>query len=197
MALNTAVQRLAAARAAISAAGLVAREATVQAIAPLIPEGWFVQWHQSDNIYDDSNYHFDVENVWLATERVPRRTAIRRAAVPEVPQVNARSTYNRIMVTRPYSPGWPAIYDLEIDPDGEPRAFIGVGGEGVFCFDDLGYVNPDNVPELAPGLGLRHEHWEPLVATVNELTSDHDLVRAAFGSDATVNIFHDGRLELV
>jgi len=103
MALNTAVQRLAAARAAISAAGLVAREATVQAIAPLIPEGWFVQWHQSDNIYDDSNYHFDVENVWLATERVPRRTAIRRAAVPEVPQVNARSTYNRIMVTRPYS----------------------------------------------------------------------------------------------
>lgn len=195
MALKSASDRLASAKLSMDAFSESLRGHIVETVAALVPAGFFVQWTQSDQVYDDSQFHFDLEDIYLSTEREPRRV---REISPEVPEI-----YETVQGPGFYGQSWrrvtqyhrPAVWDLELDPVGALRGPLPANcrGDGVYSSYELVDDYEEYVP---PSLGLDREAVMALLAVVEDLRDDEKMTRAAFGDRAVVTIWHDGKVEV-
>ncbi len=186
MALKTMRKKFEAAKAAyenqLKMLGKELQTEIVPELAKLIPEGWYLTWHQSDKQYNDEDYYFGLDNVRLVTELEPRQGKLLKEERPRKTQRNAQYGYDEVV-----DYGSPAEYEWIIDekckkrnPDDDDG--YGYNGEpGVIGLDGYG----------KPQLGLKKGDYKALADMIQELGDE--LMRKAFGDEATVRICRDGK----
>lgn len=155
----------------------------VPGIAALIPEGWYLTWHQSDEQYNDEDYYFGVDNLRIVTERVPRQGKLLKDEVPRKVE-RKQDIYGRwndevVQYYQPAEYEW--ILDGECekrDPDDDDSY---EGEPGVIMFNSYG----------KPQLGLKKSDYKELENLMSKIGDDN--VRRAFGEQATVRIYRSGK----
>jgi hypothetical protein len=160
------------------------RDAIVKAIAPTLPEDWYLTWHQSDEQYDDNDYYFGLDEILLVSERVPKKGELLKEAVPKK-TVREKDNWGR-EYDEVVHYGSEAEYEWILDEtckkrkpsrdncDGEPGVFAVDGG--------------------TPELGVAVKDLKDLKTVLKDL--DDEEYRRAFGDEATVRIYRDGRCEI-
>lgn len=87
MALDTVRKKLEAARKDFDRErkklGKELRLAIVEAITEVIPDGWYVMWSHSDQMYNDEDYYWGFNYIRLVSIRQPREGKLLKEAVPE------------------------------------------------------------------------------------------------------------------
>lgn len=196
MAIGTALERIKKATAdhdeRVAALGDKLMLEIVRALAPLIPDGWFLTWSQRDDQYNDQDYHFGLDDVLLVSEREPRRGKCIKDEVKRVEEQRPNPYYGGT-TTHVVTYGSPAVHEWELDDKCKPRSKASRGASS----DEPGVVNLTET-EKKIGKNTTHPDWcgltwgecADLRRAFDEVSED--AMRAAFGDNATVTINRDG-----
>ena len=154
----------------------------VDGLAELIPEGWFLSWHQSDQQYNDEDYYFGTDNEMLVSELEPRQGKLLKAEVKRVTE-KRKSSYGGYMENFVTVYGSPAEYEWHLDDECEERESE-PGWEEPGCIQ-LGDFDKD------VALGLDKKIVDTLDSSFGQL--DNEMLQLAFGKVANVTINSKGK----
>lgn len=179
---------------ALAAAGGEVREEIARSLGAMLPEGWRLAWHQSDDQYNDENYYFGFSYARLVSDRIPREGRLLKPEVAEVSQLvaNRWGGYDKKITT--YAE--PAVYEQIIDDQCQVRELDDHGAwEGAGCIHllDFDFEWRHHAEEYA-SMGLTREMIQPLVDAWQSL--DNNMMQNAFGRMASVTVTGDGGLTI-
>jgi hypothetical protein len=165
-------------------------------IAKLIPEGWYVVWHQSDEQYNDEDYYFGVEQQALCSVMMPRKGKLLKEAVETTYKVVKRQDYYsrrevEEKVVDKY--GTEAEYEWHLDEDCKkkrPKTRESAYEESAGVIN----LNEDYDGDTGAQFDVTEEQLEELRDTLQGI-EDEDYQRA-FGEQATVRIYSDGTVDV-
>lgn len=195
MAIKTMIKKIADAKkkheAELETLGLRLQKEIADVLSPLIPQGWYLTWCQSDEQYDDENYYFGLDSERLISVNKPRKGKLLKAEVPrKTEMVTARQPYQSYSHTyeKVIEYGSPAEYEWILDEKCKPRSKrddLGYEESGVIHIGEDCDESPEN--EMC---GLTEDDFSDLRTAFQEI--GEDLCRHAFGDVATVRIDRDG-----
>ena len=175
------------------ALGKELRAALVEVIAEVIPEGWYVRWSHSDQMYNDEVYYWGFNFIQLVTLKVPRTGKLLKEAVPRTYKTERRYGHEEKVID---NYGSPEEYEYLLDDECEKRDdFVNVD------WDDPGIVDvresewpTDDNHEVAMPFGLTEDDCNAVWNLIYRLKQDE--LQQAFGDIATVVVFKNGKCKV-
>lgn len=195
MAISTVRKKLDAARREYEsqrkALGKELRKAMVEAIVEVIPEGWYVRWSHSDQMYNDEDYYWGFDFIQLVTVKQPREGRLIKEAVPCTYKTSTDYWNRGQQVIDNY--GSPEEYEYLLDNECKKRDdFMNVE------WDDPGRVDvresewpTDDDLKVAMPFGLTEDDCNAVWDLIYHLKQDE--LQQAFGDIATVMVFSNGK----
>lgn len=162
------------------------RNAIVEAIAEVIPDGWYVRWSHSDQMYNDEDYYWGFNFMQLVTLKEPRQGEMIKEATPKVFRKDKNWAGQEVDVW--VSSGEPAEYEWHIDSKCKKREDF----NDVDSWEDHGVVDvrkserPDPMP-----FGLTEDQCDEVFHLLRRLRQEE--LQQAFGDIATVLVFKNGK----
>jgi hypothetical protein len=171
------------------------QKALVDLIAPHIPEGWYVVWHQSDEQYNDEDYYFGLDQQALCSVYMPKKGKLLKEAVERTYKTEKVDQYN--LNTGRYEKveqkvvdewGSEAEYEWILDETCKKKRPTSKESpwEGEPCTINLDEDGDDN----EPAYGITGEQLGDLRDVLQGI--DEDDYERAFGDEATVRVYVDG-----
>lgn len=193
MSVHSMMARIQAAKAeydkALAAAGGEVREEIAKSLGALIPEGWRLVWHQSDDQYNDENYFFGFSYARLVSDKLPREGKLLKEAVArKTERRNGPWGYEEHTVVYPE----PAVYEQIFDDQCQERELDDHGGwedDGCIQLSDLKYQE-----NSLTALGFTQAQLRPLVDAWESL--DINMMQNAFGRMSAVTVLRDGTFKI-
>lgn len=168
------------------------RTAFAEHIGPLIPEGWVLQWHQSDEQFNDEDYYFGLDPFYLQSQRRPRKGKLLKEEVPTTYRTTEWGQQIDVF-------GEDAVYEYHLDDDCPVRKRFdeyswGEANPGIINVGQLDGDQYDEDDGGAPQLGVTQKQLDALWGALNSLSENN--YRRVFGDQADVTVYPDGRVVL-
>lgn len=191
MALSTVRKKLEAARKTYERErkllGKELRASIAEAFAEVIPDGWYVRWSHSDQMYNDEDYYWGFNFMQLVTLKEPRQGKLLKEAVPRTYKTERYYGHEQQVVDE-Y--GSPEEYEFLLDGECTKREdFNSVDWEDPGMVDVRKSEQPDDLP-----FGLTEDACEEVFQLLRSFRQEE--LQQAFGDIATVLIFKNGKCKV-